>query len=371
MRHRVLGVGEILFTFTLGGVVVPASAPAQGVALRQLVQAPMPARAQSLASDANGRIWLTLQGANPSIGVIDASDCADSLQNCAPQEYVLPDEFEDVTPAFITVDRRGKVWFTGSNGAAGFIFSFDPETEAFETWEVPEELGVSPHDIAVGAYVWFTDTEIGLISLNPRTGAFAAEYLTPDDARAGTVAALGVSIDPSGGVWCTCGLDLVRIGWRVIGRLRQIVIREVLVRRVPDARKPHGVLADDANVAWVLDQHSLGLHRFDRSRDAFDSWDVPGAKFSIDPHWLVRRGPSVYFTGFAGVLGRFDVGQETFDAYLVSPSRAEVGTATGAFDVAIDRAGRVWFTEINAEMLTRLDIRRLPPPRIPPPIPDR
>jgi virginiamycin B lyase len=314
---------------------------------------------------------LTLQGDPPSIGVVDASDCADALQNCEPREFPLP--FDGVTPKFITVDSHGKIWFTAVDGEGGLILSFDPETEVFNSHPIPEQFGTEPHDIAVSSRgtIWFTDLGIGLISFNPETGDFVEQYRTPEASLGeGRVAALGVSLDSSGGVWCTCGLDLVRIGLRVIRGLRVVVIREVLVLPVPEALKPHGVFAENANVAWVLDQHTARLHRFDRVRDAFDSWSLPGAKFIIDPHWLVKRGESVYFTGFAGVLGRFDTARETFDAYVVSPSRAELQAATGAFDIAMDRAGRVWLTEINPETLSRLGVQRFPPPRIPPPVPD-
>ncbi|MGE3843476.1 MAG: hypothetical protein AB7I50_18040 [Vicinamibacterales bacterium] len=371
-----IAIASVIGTGSLLGLAAPSSA--QPAVLRRLVTAPMPARPLSLAADTRGHIWFTLQGESRSVGWVDASECADSLQSCAPVEYELPDV--GLTPFFLTVDSRNHIWMTAlDEDGGGEILSFDPDAETFQRWPIPADVGDAPHDLAVAGNgtVYFTDSGVGLISLNPVTGTFTVQYRTPANALAGQVAGLGVSIDPSGGVWCTCGLDVVRLGWRLIRGLREILIRDLLVRRVPDARKPYGIVSDSANVAWILDQQSLGLHRFDRQRDAFESWDVPSATIPnadlvlpVDPHWMAVRGNSVYFTGLIGVLGRFDAAQAAFDNYLLSPARADVHGSSGAFDIAIDRAGRVWFTETTANTLTRLDVRRLSPPRIPPPIPD-
>ncbi len=364
-RVTALLLGALLL---LSGV---GTALGQAFALRRLVQAEMPARPQSLATDAFGQIWLTLQGDPPSIGVVDASACAEDSE-CEPRQFPLPDG--SGTPRFVTVDRHGKVWVTASGEDGASILSFDQDTEEFEEFAIPAEIAAEPHDIAVDSRgtVWFTDTGVGVISLDPERGAFVRQYVTPEASLGlGGIAALGISIDPGGGVWCTCGTDLVRLGWLARrGLIRGGIIRDVLVEPIPDGLKPHGVFAESASRAWVIDQHNPTLHRYDRGGRSFTSWPLPGAKFTIDPHWVVKRGRTLYFTGFGGVLGTFDASRETFGAYVVSPSREPLNVATGAFDIAIDRAGRVWLTEINANALSRLAVERLPRPPIPPPIPD-
>lgn len=357
----------VLGTVLLSGIGV---ARGQGPALRWLVQAELPARPQGLAADRFGQLWLALQGDPPSLGVVVARACAEDGA-CEPREFPLP--AGTGMPRFIAVDRGGTVWVTASGEDGAFILGFDQDTETFEQFAIPEEIATAPHDIAVDARgtVWFTDLGVGVISLDPERGAFVRQYETPEASLApGDIAALGISIDPAGGVWCTCGTDLVRLGWRVIRGLRGGIVRDVLVEPIPDARKPHGVFAETATRAWVIDQHTATLHRYERGDHAFSSWPLPGAKFAVDPHWVVARGRTVYFTGFGGVLGTFDAARETFGVYVVSPTRQAEGVASGAFDLVIDRAGRVWLTEVNATALSRLAVRRFEAPPIPPPVPD-
>jgi streptogramin lyase len=261
------------------------------------------------------------------------------------------------------------------------ILGFDPDGAAFESFQVPVPAPVAtePGDIAVDSRgtVWFVDRVHGVRSLEPRTGDFRIEYRTPEASlvTSNDLAALGIAVGPDDAVWCTCGADLVRLKRGiVIGLDRLVRVTFVDVWPIPQAAKPHGIVAESADIVWVIDQHTSTLHRFDRtSAEPFTSWSIPprpGGKGTVDPHWLARRGTTVYFTGYVGVLGTFDARRESFGGYVVSPS------GTGPFDVAIDRVGRVWFTETgeNSSSLSRLVVDRLlPRPPLPgpdPPIPD-
>jgi streptogramin lyase len=355
-------------------LVVVDRAPAQ-LALRHIVQAEMPARPNSLAVDGAGDIWLALQGDPPSLGRVNARECAEDAA-CEPEQFLLPDD--TWTPQFVAVGRNGRIWLSATriaDGAAqGMIYGFDPETAAFEGFPVPVPavLATEPGDIAVDSRgtVWFVDRALGIWSLNPRTGDFRIEYQTPEESLVTTnhLAGLGITVAPDNAVWCTCGADLVRLrrGF-VIGLDRIVGVTFLDVWPIPAAAKPHGIVAESSEVVWLIDQHTSTLHRFDRtSAEPFTSWSIPprpGGKTTVDPHWLAWRGTTMYFTGFVGVLGTFNTRRETFGPYLVSPS------GTGPFDIAIDRVGRVWFTETSAssQSLSRVAVEELLPP---PPIPD-
>jgi streptogramin lyase len=365
-------------------LAVAAAAAAQPAVLRSIEQSVMPARPMSLAIDANGDIWLALQEPLNAIGRVNARACATD-GDCAPQVFELP--FPS-TPQFITVDRRGKIWLTASNVAddVHLLMRFDPLSEDFDSWQIPARFGSMPRDIAVDSWgwVWFVDQELGVNSFSPGSQTFTAEYRTPEESRVGDeltpIAALGISIDPLRQVWCTCGKDLVRLAKLLvrplIGRLQWVTFVDswpIPTSEEPGS-KPYGIFAERSDRVWLIDQHPATLLRFDLPDAGFTSWPIrleSDVKGLVDPHWLVKRGSTVFFTGFAGAMGIFDTRRETFQYIL----------ADGApFDIAVDRAGRVWFTELGPTAeegwLSRLVERRLSPPAppipppVPPPIPD-
>jgi streptogramin lyase len=219
--------------------------------------------------------------------------------------------------------------------------------------------------------VWFTDSEQGTVNAIGNRDIVLEQYRTPlEDFNSAGQGALGLAIDANGVVWCACGLNLVKIPG---------LLGDPVEYPIPDAVKPHGIIADDEGLVWIIDQHGARLHRFDPAAETFDGqWQIPdfsGGAHSdtdvpVDPHWLARRGNTIYFTGFTGVVGTFIVSREVFENYVRSPSRV-----SGVYDIAIDRAGRVWVTEAQANKLSRLVVGPQPRPWIlppgPPPIPIR
>jgi streptogramin lyase len=241
------------------------------------------------------------------------------------------------------------VWVTAAwPGANGLIYEFDPDTSTFVEYLAP---GDNPFDIAVDSHgkVWFTDFTGGTInSLSPASGVFLEEYQAPAGAHCRSLA-----IDANDVVWSTCGNTLVRYYRSPLRILQNVFV-------VPKGIKPFGIIVGELGIVWLIDQHASRLYRFDDATDTFTSWIVPPLPDSdplgaggttVDPHWLVKKGDIIYFTGFTGVLGTFNVKSQTFGSYLFSPSRA---TGSGAYDIAVDRGGRVWFTEVNANKLSRL-----------------
>ncbi len=344
---------------------------------RRVVQIEMPessgSGATGLAIDADGRIWVTLRGRG-SLAMVDGSSCAGPRPDCTVAEFPLTDP--DARPILIAVGPDGNVWLTAvRSDANGLVYRFDPSTEEFTEYEAPDREGYSssPHDIVVDSrgIAWFTDLFLGtLTSINPTGGHVHTEYRTDGDA--GTwPPTRGVAVGANDVIWCACGTDLVRYH----RTFEDPVVATLGIHPIPDAGRPRGVIVDGALV-WVLDQNGV-LYRFTPSAGTFDSWVVPplpGVEGTVDPHWLVKGGNAIAYTGFVGVVGTFNVRSETFGPYVVSPSRDEPG-GSGAFDIAMDPAGRVWFTEASANALSRL-VFRLPPPRqirIPgpgPPLPD-
>lgn len=322
--------------------------------LRQIIQTALPVAPKDanghalgvngLVIDSAGRIWLTLRGRH-SLGMVNAGACA-TESNCALTEFLLPNA--EAIPKFAAMDGQGDVWITATWQGGGLLYKFDPDTETFAEYMAP---GEDPFDIAIDSrgVAWFTDFVGGTInSINTRTGLTLVEYRAPVGQPC-----RGIAVDVNDVVWSTCGNTLVRYR-----RTPLAILEEVFA--VPKGVKPFGVIAD-AGLIWIVDQHATRLYRFNDATDTFTSWVIPGRPkddplggggTTVDPHWLVKKGDLIYYTGFTGVLGSFNVKTQSFGAYLFSPSRAKGGS--GAYDIATDRVGRVWFTEVTANKLSRL-----------------
>ena len=322
--------------------------------LRQIIQTALPVapkNANGVALGVNGlvidsasRIWLTLRGRH-ALGMVNAGACA-TESNCTVTEFLLPNAA--AIPKFAALDGQGDVWITATwQGGNGLIYKFDPDTETFVEYLAP---GEDPFDMAIDSrgVAWFTDFVGGTInSINTRTGLTQVEYQAPVGQPC-----RGIAVDANDVVWSTCGATLVRY------RRNPLVILEE-VFSIPKGIKPFGVIAD-AGLIWIVDQHATRLYRFNDATDTFTNWVIPslpqedplgGGGTTVDPHWLAKKGDLIYYTGFTGVLGNFNVKTQSFGSYLFSPSRT---TASGAYDIATDRVGRVWFTEVTANKLSRL-----------------
>jgi streptogramin lyase len=363
MRASRVRILLLAVSFLLPGASIGHAGP-DIVALKYIVRAEMAVQPNGLAIDARRRIWLTLQGSPPSLGMVDATACAWRAE-CEPAEFPLPDE--DAVPEFVTVDRHDKVWLTARRDGGGRLYKFDSETETSVTYATP---GSKPYDIVVDrrGIVWFTDWSEGTVN-SLHAGVVTEEYRTPAASLNWShTGALGIAVDSSDAVWCACGTDLVRI-WKTVTKI-PAAGRQVDVYPIPDASIPHGVVAETSTRIWIMDQgwnwKAGRLIRFTRGCDrclvpvdTFDGWPLPafvedGVGVIVDPHWLVLRTGTVHFTGFAGVVGTFDTRRETFGPYVVSPGR-DVATTSGAYDIAIDPGGRVWFTEVNTPALSRVE----------------
>jgi streptogramin lyase len=163
---------------------------------------------------------------------------------------------------------------THGSPRAGRARTLDIETETFEEFEAPgsDDRDSSPKDIAVnsGGAVWFTDVALGHgqpADSSDRTICLREAYRTPAKSlNTSRVGALGIAIDSSNTIWCTCGTDLVMV---------DPFVRSA-VHPIPQASKPYGIFAERGGI-WVVDQHQSRLHRFGRGRPDFqgNGWSIP------------------------------------------------------------------------------------------------
>ena len=110
----------------------------------------------------------------------------------------------------IARDPDGNIWFNVSNVAGqeltgnwGILGKVDPETDKFETFTPPQELGpVGPFlDTDLQGNV-ITSTKAGALRFDPKTKEFRVfKYVTPPKPGDGTGGPYGVTADAEGNLW--------------------------------------------------------------------------------------------------------------------------------------------------------------------------
>jgi virginiamycin B lyase len=158
-----------------------------------------------------------------------------------------------------------------------------------------------------------------------------------------------------------------------------------------DGSAPHGVIVGPDGAPWVTDGGLNAIVRVDPRTEKVDRYPLPPEGGSANLNTATFRGGVLWFTGQAGVLGRFDpkVGRvEVFDAprgpgpygittapdgqvFYASLAGSYIGRIdhrTGAAEVLepptgdqgarrvwSDSRGRIWVSEWNAGQLGRYD----------------
>ena len=224
-------------------------------------------------------------------------------------EYAVPEARPGNPTGILAVhlDGEGNPW--GGNMFQGAVFKFDPRTETFEVWKVPDEQEhpkgahgtrilqvnhVAPEASHVDGKVWLQNRSIaGVHRLDLATGDIE-------------------SFEP------------------FLGSTRP-------------SHNLYGISPDSRNNLWFMDFSNEHIGRVDARTGDIQLYETP------TPGTRPRRGTvdahdRVWYAGFgAGVIGMFDPQTETFREWRPPTPR------TKPYDVAVDRNGDVW---------TRFDVHR-------------
>jgi virginiamycin B lyase len=232
----------------------------------------------------------------------------------AIRDYAVPTP--NAWPFQIARAADGRFYFTERMGNR--IGRLDPTTGAIDEFVVPTEHA-QPAGLAItpNGDVWFTENsknQIGVLS--PGTGKIV-EHKVPSPAAPGPYyGPAGIAATPDGDVWFAQldgRLGVIRSGNP--GRIEEIVLPNPAVR-------PGGITVDAWGLVWFtgLDGNEIGS--YDPKHRIFREYAIPSGR--ADPRPLSPPEATA----------RGELPKAGFQARSTRP-----------FGIAVDSAGRVWFSE--------------------------
>lgn len=226
------------------------------------------------------------------------------------------------------VAADGRIWFVGQ--ADDYVAVFDPHSEAFRRYDLPE--GAGPHNVIVtdSQDIWYAGNRAAHLGhLDPESGDIE-QIATPEE-RAPDPHTLVE--DAEGRIWFT-------VQWgNQIGRFDRDSGEIDLVAVSRDRSRPYGIKLDDAGNAWVALFGTNHLARVDA--DTFELTEIELPREDARPRRLVWAEAGVFYGDYAkGYLGHYDPATETFTEWPMPG-----GEESGAYAMAADSEGRIWFVE--------------------------
>lgn len=240
-------------------------------------------------------------------------------------------EWPDTRPRDPAVAADGRVWFVGQTGDYAAVF--DPETEAFKRYDLPQ--GAGPHTIYItrDQQIWYTgnrDAHLGRI--DPDSGAIERIDMPEGELKDPHT----LYEDSRGRLWFTAQ-------WaNQIGRYDRAggAVRHVDVP-TPKAR-PYGIAIDDRDTVWVV---LLGTHKLARITPDMQLTEIELPREDARPRRIAITDRGIWYVDYAeGYLGLYDPETGEFEEWRHSPSRQ-----AGPYAMAADADGRIWFVETHPD----------------------
>lgn len=209
------------------------------------------------------------------------------------KRWPLPASASNANLNTLTLDRRGRVWFTGQSGYYGRV---DPASGDMKVWRAPR--GAGPY---------------------------------------------GMTTTPSGDVYYAslAGNHIARIDVDTgVATVIEPPTREQGARRV---------WSDSRGNVWVSYWNTGQVGRYDPVARTWREWKLPGNAHAYSV-W-VDPGDRVWLTDWsANAIVRFDPGSGEFDSYPSNREQANVREMSG-------RAGEAWGAESGTDRLVRIAVR--------------
>lgn len=255
-----------------------------------------------------------------SIGAIAPADTIKVSEWLVPWSHTRPRD------PFVAPD--GRIWFCGQAG--GYLGVLDPETGAFNRYDLGS--GAGPHNLIVDAdgFVWYAGNRRAHIGrLDPESGDIE-KFPMPD----GVNDPHTLVFDGLGGIWFTVQFS------NYVGHLN-IESGEVRVVEMPVTRsRPYGIKMDSKGNPWVVlfgtnklatvNPETMELTTFDLERE------------DARPRRLViTSDDKIWYSDYAqGYLGRFDPETLAFREWPLPE-----GKRARPYGMAVDSEDRIWIVE--------------------------
>lgn len=242
-----------------------------------------------------------------------------------------PVEWQNTRPRDPSVTADGKVWFVGQSGH--YAARFDPETETFERFDLPD--GAGPHTIYVtdDQEVWYAgnrDAHLGRI--DPETGEITRVEM-PDELKDPHT----IVEDGQGRLWFTSQ-------WaNHVGRYDRESGEIVHVAVPTENARPYGIDVAEDGTVWVVLLGTNGLAKIDPETLALEQIDLPRDDARLRRIAITDRG--VWYSDYArGFIGVHDPATGAFDEW-----RTDLEHRAGPYALIADGQGRIWYVETHPE----------------------
>lgn len=216
------------------------------------------------------------------------------------------------------------------------IARFDPKTETFTEWDLPEKA--TPHGLLVDGEgrVWYTGYGNGTIGeLDVKTGD-VIQHEVPGGGNPHTLI-----INDSGVIWFSV---------RGVDRLGRLDTGTGKIETFPAPGGPYGLTFDHAGNVWVclMDGHKMG--KFDPESEELTEIEM-GAGTSPRRVATAPDG-SLWVTQYGnGKLVQMDPAEEK----VIKEYDLPAGPKGRPYAVSVDGGGIVWANEISVDTVVRLD----------------
>lgn len=250
----------------------------------------------------------------------------DTVAEVEIREWQVP--WENSRPRDPSVAGDGRIWFVGQAG--DYVAVFDPDSEEFERFDLPE--GAGPHNVIVtdDQEIWYAGNKAAhLGKLDPRSGDIE-QVATPEDRAADPHTLIE---DSQGRIWFTSQWS------NHIGRYDRESGEIELVGVSEDRSRPYGIVLDEDDNAWVALFGTNKLARVDS--ETFELAEIELPREEARPRRLALTHTGLYYGDYnKGYLGRLDP-----DSREITEWRMPGKDQSGAYAMAADDAGRIWFVE--------------------------
>lgn len=233
----------------------------------------------------------------------------------------------DTRPRDPAVAGDGRIWFVGQVGDYAAVF--DPKTEKFKPYDLPE--GAGPHTIYItrDQQIWYAGNRARHIGrINPKSGDIR-QVAMPEDELADPHTFYE---DSKGRLWFTAQ-------WaNQIGRYDRNSGDIQYVDVPTDNARPYGIAIDDQDTVWVV---LLGTHKLARISPEMKLTEIELPRDDARPRRIAITDRGIWYVDYAqGHLGLYDPATKKFKEWQRKP-----GESTAPYAMATDNQQRIWFVE--------------------------
>ena len=248
--------------------------------------------------------------------------------------------YDNARPRDPSVAPDGSIFFVGQRANGNYVARFDPETEMFTRFALPD--GTLPHTNAVAddGIVWVAGNGNGtIVRLDPETRETRVIPVMLDgdpDTDPHTMV-----FDGLGGLWFTAQQT------HFVGHLNLETEEVRTVRTSPAGTRsgPYGIVVDEATGRpWFVLFHTNRIGTIDPITMELETFDLPNA--DSRPRRIARTDDGmIWYVDYSrGYLGMLDpvTGE-------VAEWQSPAGANARGYGMTLDDAGRIWYVETGVQ----------------------